>query len=191
MKQIQHVRVWALALAVAGLARPIAAQTPPPATPAPAQPAGQGIQVDTYVVGQAKPPVEPGASLHDLTLEEAIQIALENNLDLKVARMTPQLQDYALRSLDASFKPVIMASLNQNPQSIPNTDALLVVDSNITNAQTYSTNYSQGLRFWGASYSAQFTSGRSSNNLPTQLRNPNLSASTRLQYNQPLLANFK
>jgi len=190
--QIQHVRVWALALAMAGLAHPGAAQTPQaPATPQPPPPGQSSIQVDTYVVGQAKPPIEPGASVRDLTLEEAIQIALENNLDLKVARMTPQLQDYALRSIDASFKPVLAGSINQTHSSTPNTDANQVVATTINNSQSYQTTYSQNLRFWGASYNANFTSSRASNNVPTQLRNPNLSASTRIQYSQPLLANFK
>jgi len=192
--QIQHVRVWALALAMAGLAHPGAAQTPQPGAPATPQPPAPGqssIQVDTYVVGQAKPPVEPGASVRDLTLEEAIQIALENNLDLKVARMTPQLQDYALRSLDASFKPTISGTINQTHSSTPNTDANQIVSSTINNQQSYNTTYAQNLRFWGASYNANFTSGRASNNIPTQTRNPNLSASTRIQYTQPLLANFK
>src|SRR5262245_43054853 len=106
--KIEHVRVWAFVLAAIGLAQPLAAQTPPAGAPqAPAQqPAGPTpVQVDRYVVGQAKPPVEPGAGVRDLTLEEAVQIALENNLDLKSARLTPQLQDYALRSLEAVFRP--------------------------------------------------------------------------------------
>jgi len=44
---------------------------------------------------------------------------------------------------------------------------------------------------YGGSYSATFGSGRTTDNRPTQLRNPNMSANTTFQYNQPILANFK
>lgn len=194
--QIQHVRVWALALAMSGAALSAAAQTPAATPQAPAQqPAAPGtpgqIQIDRYLVGQAKPPVEPGAGLRDLTLEEAVQIALENNLDLKVARMTPQLQDYALLSLQAAFRPTVSGTLNQTHSATPNTDANQIVSTLINNQQNYTTTYAQTLGFWGASYNANFTSGRTANNNPSQTRNPNLSATTRFQYTQPLLANFK
>ena len=53
--------------------------------------AGQAAAaVDPYVVGQPLPPSEPGSVLLSLTLEEAIEMALERNLDLKAARLTPQ-----------------------------------------------------------------------------------------------------
>jgi HAE1 family hydrophobic/amphiphilic exporter-1 len=126
-----------------------------------------------------------------MSLEQAVQIALENNLDLKVARMTPQLQDYALQSLQANFRPTVSGTINQTHSATPNTDANQIVSTLINNQQNYTTTYQQNLGFWGASYNANFTSGRTANNNPSQTRNPNLSATTRVQYTQPLLANFR
>src|SRR4051812_13539337 len=72
-------------------------------TPAPQGPTTQGpttpqtpaaapqtpITIARYTVGQARPPVPEGSELVELTLEQAYALALEKNLDLKVARMQP------------------------------------------------------------------------------------------------------
>lgn len=179
--------VWFLAFGL--LTRQASAQQPAgPAVPALA---AQVQTTNPYVVGQAKPPVEAGASLRELTLEQAVQIALENNLDLKVARMTPQIQDYALVQARAAFRPTLTGNFTQTRAQQPNTDATQVVTEIQTQSQNYITNFNQAVPWWGGSYSAQFTSNRATDNRPTQIRNPNMSASTRFQYTQPLLANFK
>src|SRR5262245_59621624 len=102
MVKLMHdvwVRPFAIAIFVPAVA---SAQTTAPATPAPmpapapvsqAQPAPP---IDRYVVGQAKPAEIPGTTLLDLTLEQAIQMALDKNLGLQAARMNPQLTDYQL-----------------------------------------------------------------------------------------------
>jgi outer membrane protein len=200
-RHIVNVKLWVVALATAGMTVTASAQTPvTPAGQTPVPPAGQTpaapvvppqSPADRYVVGQARPPVPEGTGLKDMSLEQAIQIALENNLDLKVARMNPQIQDYNLVQSRATFRPTLTGTFNQTHSSVPNTDANNIVSSTITGSQSYQTQFNQNLQFYGGSYSAQFTSARSSNNVPTQLRNPNLSASTRIQYTQPLMANFK
>jgi outer membrane protein len=260
-RKMQHVKVWALVLAMTGVTIPIAAepadalsgavqQTPPPvpapvpqppgnpqqpapgvpqppgnpqqpappptppATPQPVAPAtpqpvtlqpltpqpvgqqgapGQStVVIDKYVVGQAQPPVEPGTSVRSLTLEQAIAIALENNLDLKVQRMNPQIQDYNLLSAQAVYRPTLTGSFNQNHTSAVSTSLLDAVTTNrITQSQTYQTALSQNLRWHGSSFSANFNSGRNSDNSLNATRNPAYSASTRLQFSQPLLTNFK
>src|SRR5262245_16865091 len=70
--------------------------------------------IDPYVVGQAKPPAQPGQRLLDLTLTQAIDLALEKNLDLKVARMDPQKIDYSLRSARAAFMPRYSSTYSYN-----------------------------------------------------------------------------
>jgi HAE1 family hydrophobic/amphiphilic exporter-1 len=195
-------KVWAVGVAIAGLTAGVAAQQPPQAAP-PRAPAAQTpqtpqtspaaptqLEVDRYVVGQARPPVPDGASLHDMTLDQAIEIALENNLDLKVAKLNPIIQDYNLLQTRATFKPVFQQSFNEQHASAPNTDATQVITTVLTNTQTYTTTFSQQVEWKGGNYAATFGGNRATNNQPTQLRNPNLGANTRFQYTQPLLANF-
>jgi len=192
IRQKLNVKVWAVALACASFATSAAAQQPaaqPPAPPAP----GQTATVDRYVVGQAKPPADPGASVRDMSLEQAIQIALENNLDLKVARMNPQIQDYSLQAARATFKPVMSATFNQNHQSTLSTNVLDNVGggNRLVQSQTYSTQLTQSLNFWGASYSISYNTGRSADNSANITRPTTYNGTTRLAYSQPLLAGFR
>src|SRR5687767_2808504 len=97
-RMMNVLTLFAFMVATASIA---AAQTAGPTTPAPPVQA----QIDPYVVGQARPPVVEGSKLMELSLEQAQQIALERNLDLKVARMDPQSIDYQLQSARATFLP--------------------------------------------------------------------------------------
>jgi HAE1 family hydrophobic/amphiphilic exporter-1 len=191
MTKTEHARVWVIALAIVGMATAASAQQPAAPQGGPSAPA-QTPTVDRYVVGQAKPPVEPGASIRDMTLEQAINISLENNLDLKVARMNPQIQDYSLQSARANFTPTLSATFNQNHTSTLSTSLLDAVTSNrITQSQTYSTTLSQNMNWWGANYSVSYNTGRNSDNSANVTRPINYTGATRLSYSQPLLANFK
>src|SRR4030095_10206298 len=106
MVRLRH-DVWVRALFIAILLPAVAsAQTPAPAAPAPATPQTQGAPpIDRYVVGQARPPEVPATTLLDLTLEQALQMALDKNLGLQAARMNPQLTDYQLQSARAALLP--------------------------------------------------------------------------------------
>src|SRR3954468_16293991 len=114
-KQTRTVNVWAAVLATVAMTAALSAQGQTPV----AAPAGQTQtpgapgnmqKVDQYIVGQAKPPEVAGTTVKDLTLEDAVQIALEKNLDLKVQKMNPQLQDYQLQSARAVYRPTISFS---------------------------------------------------------------------------------
>jgi HAE1 family hydrophobic/amphiphilic exporter-1 len=192
---ILNARTWVLAATIAGVAMPAAAQQPspaaPPAAPAPAPAQNQPPALERYIVGQAKPPVEPGASIRDMSLAQAIEVALENNLDLKVARLNPQIQDYSLQAARAAFRPTLGSNFNQNRSSRISVNANEGVPRVTSQSQTYSTSLNQALPKFGATYSVQFSSRRSSDNTLSSIRPLQYTGSTQLSYSQPLLANFK
>jgi len=198
MKRLMlSTRTWVLVAAVAVISTPVAAQQAAPAAPAqpppaaPAQPQQPPPPADEYIVGQAKPPVEPGSSLRDMSLEQAIETALENNLDLKVFRMNPQIQDYSLQAARAAFKPTLQSQFTQNRSSQVSVDAQDLVPTIVNQQQNYSTSFNQTLPKFGANYAVTFTSGRTSNNRGSNLRPVQYNGSTRLNYSMPLLANFR
>ncbi len=197
IKGRQTVTVWAFGLGLLGAAS-LAAGQQPAAPSAPQAPAARQTttataapRVTQYVVGQAKPPVPAGTALRDMTLDEAVQIALENNLGLQAAKMNPQIQDYSLQQSRAAFRPTLSASFNQRHSATVSTSTLDGVSKVINQTQSYSTSLSQNLPFYGANYSVTFNSGRSSNNQITNIRPIQFSGSTQFSYSQPLLANFK
>ena len=80
-----------------------------------------------------------------MSLEQAIEIALENNLDLKVARMNPQIQDYSLQAARATFRPTLSGNFNQNHSS-RSRRAARRREHTVSQSQTYSTSLSQSWR---------------------------------------------
>jgi outer membrane protein len=187
--QRQQAKVWMTALVITAMGAAAAAQQP--AAPPPAAPGQTPAPADRYIVGQAKPPVEPGSAIRDLSLQQAIDVALENNLALKVQKMNPQIQDYALVQARAAFRPTMQSTFQQSSSSQVSTNANEGVSMVTNRSQNYSTSFSQNLTRFGGNYSAQYSTRRSTNNTLNNLRPLQYTGSTSFNYSQPLLANFK
>jgi len=193
MKRLFTSKVWVTACAVAVMTTALGAQQGQQAGPAAAPPL-QAQQADRYVVGQAKPPEVAGSPVIELSLEQATQIALENNLDLAVQKMNPQLQDYNLVIAQAAFRPTVNGSFNGNHSSQTSTSLLEgVTTSNISisQSQAYNMSVNQTLPWYGGRVTASFNNGRNANNNINSTRNPSFSSSTNIQYSQPILQGFK
>jgi len=192
MVKLMH-DVWVRALFIAIFLPAVAsAQTPAPAAPAPATPQTQGAPpIDRYVVGQAKPPEVPGTTLLDLTLEQALQMALDKNLGLQAARMNPQLTDYQLQSARAAFLPRYTTLYRINNATPPSSSRITGVTNVTNNTQNFNATYGQLLPWHGGNLSANFTNSRAgTNNLDATL-NPSFNAGLSFTYTQPVLAGFK
>ena len=182
---LRNATVWAVALGVtAGQA--LQAQGPTPATPAQSQ-----LPIDRYVVGQARPPELPGQTMKDVSLEEAMAIALENNLELKVARMNPQSVDYQLQGVRASFTPTVAANYSYNNSARLSENTLEGVSRVVSLGQNFNGSMTQNLQWWGSRYTINFQNSRSSNNVVTTSINPSYNSSLRFQFDVPILAGFR
>lgn len=147
-------------------------------------------QVEPYTVGQAMPPVEPGATLVPMTLQEAIDRALEVNLNLQSARLNPLIQEYNLRSARAAFSPTLSGNLGFNNSTSLSTSQL-DGGASITNERTtFNTSISKLMPWAGGRLSANFNNSRNESNNAFSTRNPSYSSSLNLSYSQPLLAGF-
>jgi outer membrane protein TolC len=208
MTQIRNARLLTAVVVVLTLAAVPSAQVPaaqqpggslaitmtPPPAPAPQGPStgAQAPQIDRYVVGQAKPQETPGSPMVELTLEKAILIALENNLELQSQRINPILQDISLRSLRATYLPTFSSSFGHSNSKRPNNNTLLDNLPTITTLnQSYSVGMNQNMRWYGGNMRLSFSSGRNATNQSNQANNPSLSGGVSVNYTQPLFANFK
>ena len=193
MHVLRTAKVWALVALVLGAGVPAGARQ---AQPAPAAQAAAGPQgpapVDRYVVGQALPPSEPGTTLLDLTLEQAMEMALEKNLDLKAARLTPQTVDYQLQAARAAFTPRLQGTYGYNNQSRPNNSSIL--DPTLTSVNTinqqFNSSLNQTLPFHGATYNVTFNNSRQGTNSLQTPRSPAYNTSLTANLSMPLLAGF-
>ncbi len=182
---------------------PLQQQTPPPSgsmpqtLPQQTQPTGTATSaqiqaIAQYIVGQAKPPATPGVAVKDISLDDAIQMALEKNLDLQVAKMNPLIQDYNLVQARAAYKPTLTGNFNQNHASSQTTNRLDGVTSvNISQAQTYNVSLNQRTQWYGGQMGLTFNNGRNASNSTNNLFNPSYNSTFRVNYTQPILANFK
>jgi outer membrane protein TolC len=187
MNVFRRAQVWTLAAMALTVGMPAFGQQPTPT------PTGlpQQQPIDRYVVGQARPPAEPGHTLVDMTLEQAMTMALEKNLDLKVARMDPQSIDYQLQSARAGYMARYTSSYSYQNNTRPATQLTQGVDRLTDGVQNFNANASQALPWYGASWTAAFTNSRQVTNNRDARLNPTLNSALRFTYNQPLLAGFK
>jgi outer membrane protein TolC len=200
---LRNRKVWALALAAAVTTGGVSAQQPAAPPPAPAQqpaapapqPPAAGPQipeaVDRYLVGSAVPEIAPGSDLLNLTLEQAMDIALEKNLDLRAARLNPQGVDYQLQAARAAFNPQFGGTYSYRDAASPNNNPLEARSTVNNIGQTYNVNMSQTLPWYGGRLTANFNNNRQSTNASLTILNPSYNSGLQFNYTQPLLAGFK
>lgn len=179
---MRTAKVWVLGVAVLSAASHVWAQAATPQAP-----------VDRYVVGQARPPADTGTNLLELTLERAMEIALEKNLDLKAARLSPQAVDYQLQAARAAFNPRLGGTYGYNNQSRPNNSSILDPSLQSVNTinQNFNTSLQQALPWHGATYGLTFNNSRAATNSLQTPRSPAFNSSLSATFSLPLLAGFR
>jgi outer membrane protein TolC len=173
-------RVLTAAAAAATLfvfgAGPVRAQTAPSLAAVAAPPA-------------AADQTQPGT--RRLTIDEAVALALEQNVDLQVDRIDPQIQDYSISVARSGWTPVFFSTFTTRSQTNPPQDVFGGNSTSITNENlTSNLGLQQAMPWGGGTYTAQWNSGRLTTNNIFSSFNPQLSSNVSLNYTQPLLRNF-
>jgi HAE1 family hydrophobic/amphiphilic exporter-1 len=183
MRDLMSLRLWrGLAAVAAGSALfvfgagPVRAQT--------AQTAA------TIAASAAATQVQGG--VRRLSIQEAVALALEQNIDLQVDRIDPQVSDYAISVARSGWTPAFFSNVTTRKQTNPPTDifggnAVAITDKRL-NTQA---GMQQLLPWGGASYQASWVSGRVTTNNVFSSFNPQLNSTISANYTQPLLRNFK
>lgn len=136
------------------------------------------------VADQAQGPVRR------LSIEEAVALALEQNINLQVDRIDPQISDLAVSVARSGWTPALFSNLTNRSQTNPPTD-IFGGASTVTNENLSSqVGMQQQLPWGGASYTAFWNSGRVTTNNIFSSFNPQLSSTIGFNYTQPLLRNF-
>jgi outer membrane protein TolC len=164
-------RLLALALTVAGTPVSVFAQN------------GQTMP-NPQVAAPAAPEVRR------LTVEDAVKLALENNLGVRVARIDPQVQDYTIAQARANWTPVLFSSVSNNSTTQLPSDVLSGGSSTINN-ERFATGLGvqQNLK-WGTFYQANWNSARSTTSFPLTTFDPQINSNLSMRVVQPFLRNF-
>jgi outer membrane protein len=160
-------RIAVLSMFVAAAAAPAAAQRAAPAHPAPS-----------------------GApSELRLTVEEAVKMALEHNVDLAAARLDPQIGDAQVAAAAGAFKPSLTSSVNSNNQLQPPSSFLVPIATR-TNVMASTAGVAQTLPWFGTSYSLAWNVAHTDSNSFLNSYNPLLQSGLQFTLSQPLVRNL-
>jgi outer membrane protein len=138
----------------------------------------------------ATPPVVTGP-VRQLTVDEAVQLALEQNLEVQAQRLNPQVQDYSVAQARTAWTPSFSAGVfGQNQDAPPS--SFLSGGTDVITTQNAGTELAVSqLLPWGTNYAVSWDSARmTTNNIFTQF-DPQLTSNLSAFIEQPLLRNFK
>ena len=127
----------------------------------------------------------------DLTLDDAIQRALDRNLDIAVERINPQVFDLTLAERQASYRPTL--GFNTDYASRTNPSATQLDGGLITETDTSNLDVSIDwpVKWGGGNLSAGFDNNRQETNNAFSSFNPSFRSVFVSQYSQPLLRGFR
>ena len=155
--------------AVARFARESATATP---TPAPA-----------LAVAQT-------ASVRELRLMDAVELALSQNLDIAVERLTPQATDFQLAGLRNNYRPLASSSLGVRSQVNPPTNQLNGGQRVTNETATYNFGVTQEVPWGGGTFALTFNNNRLATSNLFANYNPTFTSTLTATYVQPLLRDF-
>jgi len=129
-----------------------------------------------------------------LSIEDAVKLALERNLDIAVQQLNPQINDISIASAYAVYKPVVTGLLNTQSTAQPPTSTLVGTSSPgapvIAGVGTFNGGFTNALPWLGSSMSVQLQNSRNTTTSLNTLYNPRFSTTWLGQYTQPLGRNL-
>lgn len=125
-----------------------------------------------------------------LSIDEAVTLALEQNLGIRIQRLDPQIQDLGISQARSLWAPALTSTLSRNSQTQQPTSSLAGGATSISNG-TFSTGVGvQQTLPWGGAYNANWNNSRFTTTNLFSSFSPQLNSNVNLQYTQPLLRNF-
>ena len=137
-------------------------------------------------VGQA-----PQSRRFDLTLDDAIQRALDRNLDIAVNQINPLVVDLTLAQQQAFYRPTLSFNYDTSSVTTPSSTQLDGGVFTVTDQANYNAAVNQPVKWGGGSLNVSFDNNRRESSSFFQSFNPSFRTVFTTQYTQPLLRGFK
>jgi outer membrane protein TolC len=133
----------------------------------------------------------PGQVLRPLSVDDAVKLALEQNLNVQVERLSPQLADLAISQARTAWTPAVGGGFTGRTQDTPPSSFLSGGQGKITNRNVGGNLFVSQLTPFGTEYQVTYdTSRATTNNIFTSF-NPTLSGNFAFSVAQPLLRGLK
>jgi HAE1 family hydrophobic/amphiphilic exporter-1 len=130
-------------------------------------------------------------SVRRLSIDEAVAMAMEQNLGIRIQRFDPQIQDTSVAQARAFWAPNLTTSFNRNSQTLQSTNTFTGSGASTLNQSFFNqVIFNQTLRT-GAQYSATWSNARTTTTNLSEIFVPRLGSGLNLQFSQPLMRNFE
>ncbi|MGE3955136.1 MAG: TolC family protein [Vicinamibacterales bacterium] len=147
------------------------------------------------VAGQ---PAQPAAATEHpvvrLTLDDAVKLALERNLDIAVQRLNPSTFDFTLANLQAAYRPTLTSQVSHLSLTNPSTQTISGAAAGtgiLSGTTTYNGGIAQNLKWGGGALQVTLNNNKQTTTSLTALFNPAFNTNWSAQFTQPLLRNFR
>jgi len=148
-----------------------------------------GLVAPQGAVAQEQASLPPGGTLQ-LSLDEAVARALENNVDIAVVRFNPELSVQNVRAAEGYYDPFLFSTLSHTSSDTKGTTA--ISGGTVVNAKNDVWNFGLGLPVkTGADLSVAFNNNKRESNSNLTSFNPLFNSNLTLSLTQPLLKDFK
>jgi outer membrane protein len=127
----------------------------------------------------------------NLTVEEAVRRATENNPDLAVVRLATQVEVERVSQTLSAFAPVFSTVLGRTSSAAPPTNFLLGEGGVDTNDWFSSTGVRQRLAWGSGTWKVSWDASRTATNSPLSSFQPSLQSGFHVAFSQPLLKDRK
>jgi outer membrane protein TolC len=143
-------------------------------------------------VAQPPAPAVPSGPEIQLTADDAVRMALENNLGVRSQRLEPQISNLDVAQARAAFTPNLTSTSSTRSSTSPPDFLASGGTSTTTTSESMSTSVgvSQNVRWGGGRYTFGLDASRREVNFTSSF-NPQLNSNLNASYVQPLLRNFK
>ena len=148
------------------------------------------IEAEADQTRPTAPPPAPG-TVAELTLDAAVERALDRNLDIAVERLNPQTFDFSIAAIQANYRPTFSSNFGLRSQSAFPRSQTAGADMLVTETLTGNTGLTQNILWGGGSFAVGFNNNRQAQSDAFATRNPAINTSFSASYVQPLLRNFK
>jgi len=159
---------------------------------------GRAVFASEQAAGQQPPTVStPSAAASTgpvmrLSADEAVRLALENNLGIQAERLGPQISTFEESQARAAYAPIFFTQFNtrsstQPPSSFITGGSLILTNESISQMG----GLSQNVKWGGGQYSFSLDGSRTATSAIDSRFNPQLSSNLSASYVQPLIRNFK
>ena len=138
--------------------------------------------------------LQPSRPVRRLSVDEAVTLALEQNLDLRVERINPLIQDTLVAEARSVYAPTLSTTVIGDDRDSPAANIFAGAGGEVKVTDRFlqdSVDVVQQVPWMGGLYSARWNGTRTSTTNIFSTFNPVLRSNLSLSYTQPLARNFR